>query len=218
MYSRWVGLAPSWDNWCWATQRTLTDADGEFAFRFPPASTMLPVFQRGAHASVPGRVIQSDSNYWLLPVISEFPMKRFEPEHPTAEGASAADCSSKRSLSRDFVPDMYQDHPDTYRDLYVEACVALNPATRTDRYFQALTAAWSHEYAKTLPGPITDWRDPMLKIVQAPGALLHERMRGFSYGCGSEPGLCARAIDDSFAQELCTLVAPRADFRPEAKP
>ncbi len=218
VYSKWVGLAPSWENWCWATQRTLSDADGEFTFRFPPASTMLPVFQRGAHASIPGRVMQSDSNYWLLPVISAFPMNRFGPEQPIAVGAPAADCSTKRTLIRGGVVDTYRDHPDAYRDLYFDACVALKPATRTDRHFQALTTAWAHEYELTLPLPITGWRDPMLKVVQAPGTRLHEIMRGFSYGCGHAPGLCARVIDESLAQELCVLVAPRSDFRSQAKP
>lgn len=218
VYSRWVGLAPSWENWCWATQRTLSDVDGEFAFRLPPASTMLPVLQRGTHVSIPGRIIQSNSNYWLLPVIGEFPMRRFRPEQSIAAGAPAADCSSKRTLLLEHVADTYRDHPDAYRDLYLDACLARNSETRTDRYFDALTAAWAHEYELTLSRPITDWRDPMRKIVQAPGAQLHERMGGLAYGCGRAPGLCARAIDDSLAKELCALVAPRTDFRAEARP
>lgn len=221
VYSRWLGLAPSWENWCWASQRTFTDQHGEFHFRLPPVSTMLPVFERDTWVSVPGRIALSQSGRWLLPVVSDLQMKRFVPEQSIASGPQVhgSDCSSKRTLSLDFFQETYRDYPNAYRELYDDACVAANSATRTDRYFKDLTEAWAHEYEMTLPRPMTEWNDPMRKVVQAPGELLHRRMQGFGYGCGQEsPGICARAIDESLAQVLCSLVAPRTDFRPEAQP
>ena len=118
-----------------------------------------------------------------------------------------------------WADDSDHDHPNAYRELYVDACIAVNPDARTDRFFKDLTEAWAHEYELTLPKPITAWNDPMRKVVQAPGELLHKRVQGFGYGCGGEsPGICARAIDEPLAQELCALVAPRTDFRTEAQP
>ncbi|MDZ4812500.1 MAG: hypothetical protein SGI99_07755 [Pseudomonadota bacterium] len=122
-----------WSTACSGSQAHLTDAEGDFAFRFAPAPTLVfGSLARGLRSMVPGRINQSKMRGLLVPLLGKQTVQRYVEGRSLSRQGESLQCAAYIAPQ---YPDTVQPLPgeaDPFAVMLREACVEKQPWTQTD--------------------------------------------------------------------------------------
>jgi len=161
VYANWHSIPMSvWYNFCTGQQAHVSDARGQFAFRFVPyPSLVFGALYRGVDPRVPGRIIVNKAGYLWAPLVGDMAIPRYVPGHRTSSQGRTSGCDGsiapqfvnlpKGVLNQTLLPG--EEHP--FEVLFREACIGQRPWTYNNQYL--LDLIWERHYSQNQLGQWT---------------------------------------------------------------
>jgi len=193
----WISYPLSlWTSYCSGRQAHLTDAEGDFAFRYAPWPTLIfGTFVRGLNPEILGRLDNRSTALFPVPLIGDIPVDQYASGRNTSRGPNT-ECKKhiavQYSGSQTLPGEVSQ-----FIAMRREACVARNIWTLTDLFMLDLSRD-AHRYTFGV----------------APPTAIQNLLRTFGEsGCRTaEGGICAQYISTAVRDQLCayyiTLALP----------
>ena len=188
-----------WVSHCSGRQAQLTDADGDFAFRFAPFPTLLfGTTLRGINPQVPGRIDHRELAFVLVPIWGKLPIQKYAPGRMTTHTGPNTEC--RMDIGPQFVYDgrLLPGEERAFEVLYREACIEQQPATFTVDFMRNLieTRPLRHD-----PKGLGGIEVIPIDIGQAMTDDLQPR------GCSPIGGLCVYPVQPALHARFCAYAA-----------
>ena len=185
-----------WVSHCSGRQAQLTDADGDFAFRFAPFPTLLfGTTLRGINPQVPGRIDHRELAFVLVPIWGKLPIQKYAPGRSLSELGTNTEC--RVDIAPQFVQPfkLLSGEENPFDLMYREACIEKRPDTYTNSYMHNLMSS-SADYAGYRFSE-KDRSDPRWQAVQKWWPFLGNT------GCPLIGGVCAAGIPPEAHDGMC---------------
>jgi len=179
---------------CPGFQAHLSDAEGDFSFRFAPVPTLfLSPAWRTIMPQVPGRFLTGRAVFFPKWLRGEMRIRHYQAGHSAGRFMGG-------SCQRKFLPQNWgwrlRGEEEPFSAVYREACVEQQPWTLMDLFIRDLM-----RYAI-----VKGMHDPKRFVSRLPmPPALNAKFNAIRPGaCGSEEGVCATAIDPALRAEICS--------------